>query len=102
MRQIGGGEAVSAIASALEDESPRIRSRAASTLGWMGATAVQDDLLRMFLADDEEESVKVNVALALGNMGATKAIPLLIQALDDQTTSKSLRGAIRSALRNLQ
>ena len=102
MRQIGGKEAVSVIASALGDESPRIRSRAAGSLGWMGAKEAEDKLIGMFLAEDEDENVKVNVVLALGNMGSTKAVPILMDALNDETISRTLRGSIENALRKLQ
>jgi len=102
LRQIGGKDAVSVIASALEDQSPRIRARAASSLGWMGATEEEDKLLSIFLAGNEEENVKVNAVLALGNMGSKKAIPIFVDALKDAKLSKTLRRSIESSLRKLQ
>ena len=102
LRQIGGKDAVSVIASALEDPSPRIRARAASSLGWMGATAIEDKVIGIFLKKDEAENVRVNAVLALGNMGSTKAIPIFEDALKDANLSKTLRGSIESSLRKLQ
>jgi len=102
LRQIGGKDAVSVIASALEDRSPRIRARAASSLGWMGATEVEDKLVKMFLKEDEAENVRVNVVLALGNMGSTKAIPIFVDTLKNANLSKTLRRSIESTLRKLQ
>jgi len=102
LRQIDGKDAVSVIASALEDRSPRIRSRAASSLGWMEATAVEDKVIGIFLKEDEAENVRVNVVLALGNMGSIKAIPFFLDALEDAKLSKTLRRSIESALRKLQ
>ncbi|MEE8114814.1 MAG: HEAT repeat domain-containing protein [Nitrososphaerales archaeon] len=102
LRQIGGKDAVSVIASALEDPSPRIRARAASSLGWMGATAIEDKVIGIFLKEDEAENVRVNAVLALGNMGSKKAIPSFVHALKDAKLSKTLRRSIESALRKLQ
>jgi len=102
LRQIGDGDSVLAIASALEDPSPRIRARAASSLGWMGARATEDEVIGIFLKEDEAENVRVNVVLALGNMGSTKAIPVFVEALKDTKLSKTLRRSIESTLRKLQ
>jgi len=102
LRQIGGKDAVSVIASALEDPSPRIRSRAASSLGWMGATAAEDKLLSIFMAETEDENVRINAVLALGNMGSTKAIPIFVDALKDAKISKTLHRSIESTLRKLK
>ncbi len=90
------------IASALEDPSPRIRARAASSLGWMGAIEEEDKLVRMFLMKDEDENVKINAVLALGNMGSKNTIPIFVDALNDAKLSKTLRRSIESALRKLQ
>jgi len=102
LRQIGGDKAISVITSALEDGSPRIRRRAASSLGWMGARGSEEILLRVFSAHSEDEGVRINAALALGNMGSKKAIPMFVDALKDENISKPLRRSIESTLRKLQ
>jgi len=102
LREIGNEAAASAISTALEDDSPRVRARAASSLGWMRAVAEEEKLLEMFLAKDEEENVKINAVLALANMGSTKAIPALEDALGDAKTSRTLRKSIEQALQKLR
>jgi len=71
-------------------------------LGWIGAIGSEEALLRVFSAQSEDEGVRIHAALALGNMGSKRAIPIFFEALNDAKISKTLRRSIESSLTKLQ
>ncbi|MCI0351943.1 MAG: HEAT repeat domain-containing protein, partial [Acidobacteriales bacterium] len=81
---------------ALQDRDARIRRGAAEVLGDLGPRANESVSVLVHAMKDEEESVRVRVARALGAIGAPSAVRPLIVALNDRLPS--VRSASAEAL----
>lgn len=73
----GGEAARSRLASALDDPSPRVRSAAATILPRWGAAAVPPLAEALRRADPAEREWREALARALGETGASEAVPAL-------------------------
>ena len=67
--------------TALQDDSPLVRAKAAAALGKLGDAVVTSTLLAQLT--DESTLVRHSVIQALGELGCSTAVPDLIQALQD-------------------
>ncbi len=85
IREFGPGpDVVPALVESLRDDSPRVRSVAAGTLGWIGVDAAEAVADLMAALEDEDASVRSEAARALGNVGrpAVVAVPRLLRLLE--------------------
>jgi HEAT repeat protein len=89
--------AVQALLGALRDEDPELRRQAAWALGMARDAAAVEPLLER-LEEDADAGVRARAAHALAQLGARRAIPLLLDAMDGpepDVHSEALR-ALRS------
>lgn len=75
-------EAVPMLMEALEDDSSKIRAKAAEALGWLRAEGAAEALLKAL--KDSESCVRAEATEALGNIRDKRAINALMAVLDDK------------------
>ena len=85
-------KAWSVLDAGVKDKSPRTRATAARVLGLLTRDAKAAGLAQSALADNNSD-VRIAAATALGQMGASGAIPALVAALDDKETGVVLAAA---------
>lgn len=73
------GTAAGLVRSAVNDQTPAVRVNALRTLGALKDSAVVEDVLPRL--GDSDPNVRVQAAMALGELGAKQAVPALEQAL---------------------
>jgi parallel beta-helix repeat protein len=77
--------------TALKDEDPSVRARAAETLGGMNDTSAIEPLIRAL--GDNDSNVRFEAGYSLGKMGGPAVEPL-IDAFDDPDSNVSLGSAL--------
>lgn len=105
LRILNDKRAVPALRKALKDKSPYVRGIAASALGEMQATKAYEDLV--VLTEDKifenvngtlncvRQSPAHSACYALGALGDRRAVPVLIELLDDEDLSNSSQQALK-------
>jgi len=77
-------EAIPDIISALSDDSSSVRLSAVNALNEMRAKEAVPYIIPLLRNKKENPSVRFRSAVALGNLNATEAVEVLIDALDDE------------------
>ncbi len=85
-------QALPELLDSLKDPSPNVRSAAADALAAIGDTQAGTTLLDLYRTE-EDQDVRVMLAVALGAVHHQPAIPDLIQALDDPYDTLSTEAA---------
>jgi HEAT repeat protein len=81
---IGDETVIAFLIKALEDDSELVRQNVVGALGEIGSQIPVESLIRVLLLDGNE-SVRINAAIALGNIRDYRAIEPLNQALRDES-----------------
>ena len=84
---LGGGAAIEAVAAALVDPEPEVRSVAAEGLGRAGARGAPSLVLAAREAEGAPREWRSVLARALGETGSAEAIPALVALLDGSSAA---------------
>ncbi len=83
LRNLGGADAVDALAAAFADPSALLRHELAYVLGQMQDTHAVPALTRVLEAEDEHVMVRHEAAEALGAIGLPESVDVLRRYLED-------------------
>jgi HEAT repeat protein len=81
--KLGSKDFLPQISRALHDSDSGVRSAAVSALGDIKATGYIPEVMALLADPEEEDEVRESAATALGTMGATVAIPLLLKTVKE-------------------
>ena len=89
----GDGPDAQIIAAQLGNDSPQIRLESAIALQRIHERPIEDRIWRRLVDADEEESIRIELAIALGQYDSDASFQALCDALDDRSLSINLAAA---------
>lgn len=89
----GDGDDAQLIAAQLGNESAQVRLESAIALQRIHEPPIEDRIWRRLVQPDEEESIRIELAIALGQYDSDASFQALCDALDDRSLSINLAAA---------
>lgn len=89
----GNGSDAKLIADQLDEDSAQVRLESAIALQRIHEPPIEDRIWRRLIMPDEEESIRIELAIALGQYDSDASFQALCLALDDRSLSINLAAA---------